>query len=198
MQGKFGASDARPQLPRARRAATLGNMRAPLGSDIPPSPMTVVTRFAPSPTGLLHVGGVRTALFSWLYARRTRGKFILRVEDTDRERSTDEAVRVILEGMEWLGLERGRGPVLPDAALRPLPRSASPACCTAGTAYHCYCTKQELDAMREAADRAQGKAALYGNLPRPHRAARRRRAGHPLPQSRSTGRSSSRISCTAR
>src|SRR2546429_5883531 len=61
--------------------------------------MNVVTRFAPSPTGLLHVGGVRTALFSWLYARRNGGKFILRIEDTDRERSTDEAVRVILEGM---------------------------------------------------------------------------------------------------
>ncbi|HEY4857736.1 MAG TPA: glutamate--tRNA ligase family protein, partial [Xanthobacteraceae bacterium] len=67
--------------------------------------MTVVTRFAPSPTGLLHVGGARTALFCWLYARRTGGKFILRIEDTDRERSTEEAVRVILEGMAWLGLD---------------------------------------------------------------------------------------------
>src|SRR5487761_334680 len=73
-------------------------------------PMTVVTRFAPSPTGLLHVGGVRTALYSWLYARRMGGQFILRVEDTDRERSTDEAVRVILEGMKWLGLDADEGP----------------------------------------------------------------------------------------
>src|SRR6202051_2829910 len=72
--------------------------------------MAVVTRFAPSPTGMLHVGGVRTALFSWLYARRMGGKFILRVEDTDRERSTDEAVRVILEGMAWLDLPAGEGP----------------------------------------------------------------------------------------
>src|SRR6201984_3155366 len=72
--------------------------------------MTVVTRFAPSPTGMLHVGGVRTALFSWLYARHTGGKFILRVEDTDRERSTKDAVRVILEGMEWLGLTADEGP----------------------------------------------------------------------------------------
>ena len=72
--------------------------------------MTVVTRFAPSPTGMLHIGGVRTALFSWLYARRKGGKFILRVEDTDRERSTDEAVRVILEGMRWLGLNEDEGP----------------------------------------------------------------------------------------
>ncbi len=72
--------------------------------------MTIVTRFAPSPTGLLHIGGVRTALFSWLYARRHGGRFILRVEDTDRERSTDEAVQVILDGMQWLGLAHDEGP----------------------------------------------------------------------------------------
>src|SRR3979490_3613152 len=72
--------------------------------------MTVFPRFAPSPTGLLHVGGAPTALFCWLYARRTGGKFILRVEDTDRERSTEEAVRVILEGMAWLGLDADEGP----------------------------------------------------------------------------------------
>src|SRR3954447_10807606 len=71
---------------------------------------TVVTRFAPSPTGLLHIGGARTALVSWLYARHHRGKFILRVEDTDRERSTEEAVKVILDGMAWLGLEADEGP----------------------------------------------------------------------------------------
>ena len=73
--------------------------------------MTVVTRFAPSPTGMLHVGGVRTALFSWLHARHTGGKFLLRVEDTDRERSTEEAVRVILEGMAWLELAADEGVV---------------------------------------------------------------------------------------
>ena len=72
--------------------------------------MTTITRFAPSPTGLLHIGGVRTALFSWLYARRTGGKFILRIEDTDLERSTPEAVQVILEGMKWLGLDHDQGP----------------------------------------------------------------------------------------
>jgi glutamyl-tRNA synthetase len=70
----------------------------------------IVTRFAPSPTGMLHIGGVRTALFSWLQARRQGGQFILRIEDTDRERSTDEAVRVILEGMDWLGLSADQGP----------------------------------------------------------------------------------------
>ncbi len=72
--------------------------------------MTVRTRFAPSPTGLLHIGGVRTALFCWLYARRHGGTFILRVEDTDRERSTAEAVQVILDGMQWLGLDADEGP----------------------------------------------------------------------------------------
>ena len=70
----------------------------------------VVTRFAPSPTGLLHIGGVRTALFSWLYARRMKGQFILRIEDTDLERSTPEAVKVIVDGMAWLGLEHDQGP----------------------------------------------------------------------------------------
>ena len=72
--------------------------------------MTVRTRFAPSPTGYLHIGGARTALFSWLYARRHQGKFILRIEDTDRARSTQEAVDVILEGMQWLGLDHDEGP----------------------------------------------------------------------------------------
>src|SRR6476646_9116767 len=74
-------------------------------------PMAVVTRFAPSPTGMLHVGGVRTALFSWLYARHCGGKFVLRIEDTDRERSTDEAVAVILEGMAWLALNADEAPI---------------------------------------------------------------------------------------
>ena len=111
--------------------------------------MTVVTRFAPSPTGLLHVGGVRTALFSWLYARRTHGKFILRIEDTDRERSTDEAVRVILEGMQWLGLAADEGPYYQTQRFDRY-REVIAGMLAAGTAYHCYCTKAELDALREA------------------------------------------------
>jgi len=74
------------------------------------SNMTVRTRFAPSPTGMLHIGGVRTALFCWLYARRHGGTFILRIEDTDRERSTPEAVQAILDGMQWLGLDHDEGP----------------------------------------------------------------------------------------
>ena len=73
--------------------------------------MIVRTRFAPSPTGYLHIGGVRTALFSWLYARKMGGQFILRIEDTDRERSTQESVDVILEGMGWLGLDHDEGPL---------------------------------------------------------------------------------------
>jgi glutamyl-tRNA synthetase len=111
--------------------------------------MTVVTRFAPSPTGLLHLGGVRTALFSWLYARRMRGKFILRVEDTDRERSTEDAVRVILEGMEWLGLNADEGPYYQTQRFDRY-REVIAGMLKSGTAYHCYCTKQELDALREA------------------------------------------------
>ena len=110
--------------------------------------MTVVTRFAPSPTGLLHVGGARTALFCWLYARRTNGKFILRIEDTDRERSTEEAVRVILEGMAWLGLDADEGPYYQTQRFDRY-REVIRGMLQAGTAYHCYCTKQELDALRE-------------------------------------------------
>jgi glutamyl-tRNA synthetase len=111
--------------------------------------MTVVTRFAPSPTGLLHIGGVRTALFSWLYARRHGGRFILRVEDTDRERSTEDAVRVILDGMRWLGLNEDEGPFYQTQRYDRY-RAVIQQLLDAGLAYRCYCTKQELDAMREA------------------------------------------------
>jgi glutamyl-tRNA synthetase len=110
--------------------------------------MSVVTRFAPSPTGMLHVGGVRTALFSWLYARRTGGKFILRIEDTDRERSTQEAVRVILDGMAWLALEADEGPYYQTQRFDRY-KEVIRGMLDDGTAYHCYCTKQELDEMRE-------------------------------------------------
>jgi glutamyl-tRNA synthetase len=97
---------------------------------------------------MLHVGGVRTALFSWLYARRMGGKFILRVEDTDRERSTDEAVRVILEGMAWLDLQADEGPYYQTQRFDRY-KEVIRGMLDDGTAYHCYCTKQELDAMRE-------------------------------------------------
>ena len=111
--------------------------------------MTVVTRFAPSPTGLLHIGGVRTALFSWLYARHHGGKFILRVEDTDRERSTDEAVQVILDGMAWLGLDADEGPYYQTQRYDRY-REVLGQMLAAGHAYRCYCTKEELEAMRDA------------------------------------------------
>jgi glutamyl-tRNA synthetase len=108
---------------------------------------SVITRFAPSPTGLLHIGGVRTALFSWLYARRRGGKFILRIEDTDLERSTPEAVQVILEGMRWLGLDHDLGPYYQTQRFDRY-RQVIAEMLEAGTAYHCYCSKQDLDAMR--------------------------------------------------
>jgi glutamyl-tRNA synthetase len=109
--------------------------------------MTVVTRFAPSPTGLLHLGGVRTALFSWLYARRHGGKFILRIEDTDRERSTDEAVRVILDGMQWLRLDADAGPYFQTQRF-PRYQEVIVQMLAAGSAYRCYCTKQQLEEER--------------------------------------------------
>jgi len=109
--------------------------------------MTVVTRFAPSPTGHLHIGGARTALFSWLHARRMGGRFILRIEDTDRERSTDEYVQAILEGMAWLGLEHDAGPYYQtrrfDRYGEVIARMLA-----AGSAYHCYCSRERLDALR--------------------------------------------------
>jgi glutamyl-tRNA synthetase len=110
--------------------------------------MSVVTRFAPSPTGMLHIGGVRTALFSWLYARRFGGKFILRVEDTDRERSTDEAVRVIIDGMHWLELEADEGPYFQT---RRYDRYGAVIAqmLERGNAYRCYCTREELEQMRQ-------------------------------------------------
>jgi glutamyl-tRNA synthetase len=123
-------------------------MRAPWQPCPNAFPMTVVTRFAPSPTGMLHVGGVRTALFSWLYARHMGGKFILRIEDTDRERSTEEAVRVILEGMQWLGLNADEGPYYQSQRFDRY-RAVVAEMLAAGNAYRCYCTKQELDALRE-------------------------------------------------
>ncbi len=111
--------------------------------------MIVRTRFAPSPTGLLHIGGVRTALFCWLYARRHGGTFLLRVEDTDRERSTPEAVQVILDGMKWLGLDADEGPFY-QSQRYPRYREVIQQWLGEGKAYHCYCSKEELEQMRNA------------------------------------------------
>jgi glutamyl-tRNA synthetase len=106
------------------------------------------TRFAPSPTGVLHLGSVRTALFCWLYARRHAGNFVLRIEDTDSERSTRENVDAILEGMSWLGLDWDEGPFFQSDRYDRY-REVIDQWLEEGKAYHCYCTKQELDALRE-------------------------------------------------
>ena len=110
--------------------------------------MTIRTRFAPSPTGYLHIGGARTALFSWLYARRHGGQFILRIEDTDLERSTAESVNAILEGMTWLGLEYDEGPFYQTHRFDRY-NEIIQQLLDSGQAYHCYCSKEEVDAMRE-------------------------------------------------
>lgn len=110
--------------------------------------MTVRTRFAPSPTGYLHVGGARTALFSWLYARKHGGQFILRIEDTDLERSTEESVNAILEGMTWLGLTYDEGPFYQTHRFDRY-KEIIGQLFDQGDAYHCYCSKESLNEMRE-------------------------------------------------
>jgi len=110
--------------------------------------MTIRTRFAPSPTGYLHVGGARTALFSWLYARKHGGQFILRIEDTDLERSTAESVNAILEGMTWLGLEYDEGPFYQTHRFDRY-KEIIAQLLEQGDAYYCYCSKDELEALRE-------------------------------------------------
>lgn len=121
--------------------------------------MSVVTRFAPSPTGFLHIGGARTALFSWLHARRHGGRFILRVEDTDRDRSTEESTRAILDGMQWLGLDHDEGPYFQSERGERY-REVLDDWLAAGKAYYCYRTKEELDELREA-QRARGEKPRY-------------------------------------
>lgn len=109
--------------------------------------MTVVTRFAPSPTGYLHIGGARTALYSWLYARKMQGTFILRIEDTDLERSTPEAVQAILEGMDWLGLHYDAGPFYQTKHFARY-REVIEQLLKEGKAYRCYCSKERLEQLR--------------------------------------------------
>lgn len=114
------------------------------------STLTVRTRFAPSPTGHLHIGGARTALFNWLYARHNQGKFVLRIEDTDVARSTEESTRAILDGMEWLGLDLDEGPFYQSERSEEYAGYAR-ALLDKGHAYRCYCTPEELEAKRETA-----------------------------------------------
>ena len=123
------------------------------------APLTPRVRFAPSPTGYLHVGGARTALFNWLFARHTGGVFILRIEDTDFERSSEDMVQGILDGMRWLGLEWDEGPFFQSQRL-PLYRATAERLRQSGHAYYCFCTKEELEQRRTAAV-AAGKPPMY-------------------------------------
>jgi len=124
--------------------------------------MSLVTRFAPSPTGYLHVGGARTALFSWLYAKKKGGKFILRIEDTDLERSTQESVDAIIEGMAWLGLDHDEGPYYQTKRFD-LYKEVVAQLLAEGNAYKCFCTIEEVDAMREA-QTAAGEKPRYNGM----------------------------------
>jgi glutamyl-tRNA synthetase len=126
------------------------------------------TRFAPSPTGFLHIGGARTALFAWAFARHFNGTFILRIEDTDIERSTPEAVRAILDGMKWLSLDPDEGPFFQTHRMDRY-REVIARMLAEGTAYYCWCSPEELDVMREA-QRAQGAKPRYDGRWRPENA----------------------------
>lgn len=129
------------------------------------STSTVRTRIAPSPTGFLHLGTARTALYSWAYARHHGGQFVLRIEDTDVARSTEDSVRQILDAMHWLGLEYDEGPFYQMQRLDRY-HAVIEQMIAAGTAYRCYCTPEELDAMREA-QRARGEKTRYDGRWRP-------------------------------
>jgi glutamyl-tRNA synthetase len=120
---------------------------------------SIITRFAPSPTGFLHIGGARTALFNWLYARRLGGKMLLRIEDTDRERSTSAAIAAIIDGLTWLGLTWD-GEIVLQFSRVARHRQIAEQLLAAGKAYRCYASPEELTAMREAA-RREGRAKLY-------------------------------------
>lgn len=124
--------------------------------------MSIVSRFAPSPTGYLHVGGARTALFSWLYARKHGGTFILRIEDTDLERSSQESVDAILDGMNWLGLDWDQGPFYQTKRFD-LYKEVVAQLLAEGKAYKCFCTVEEVDAMREA-QMAAGEKPKYNGM----------------------------------
>lgn len=124
--------------------------------------MTVKTRFAPSPTGSLHVGGVRTALFSWLYARHLKGEFFLRIEDTDQTRSTQESVDVILEGMNWLGLQSD-APIVYQTQRYDRYKEILDNLLNSGQAYHCHCSKERLEKLRESQLAAKEKPRYDGH-----------------------------------
>ncbi|MEO6146026.1 MAG: glutamate--tRNA ligase family protein, partial [Sulfuriferula sp.] len=123
------------------------------------------TRFAPSPTGYLHIGGARTALFSWAYARKHGGVFVLRIEDTDLERSTPESVEAILQGMNWLGLDYDEGPFYQMQRMQRY-KEVLDQMLASGHAYHCYASKEDVETMREQ-QRAAGLKPRYDGRWRP-------------------------------
>lgn len=139
----YAGGFAAVNFPRLISAALFFTIRV-----FPWRPMTIRTRFAPSPTGYLHIGGARTALYSWLYARRHGGRFILRIEDTDLERSTPESVQAILDGMAWLELDHDEGPFFQTRRFDRY-KEVLQQFLDAGKAYRCYCTKEELEALRQ-------------------------------------------------
>lgn len=153
------------------------------------SPSPVRVRFAPSPTGMLHIGGARTAIYNWAFARAMGGTFVLRIEDTDPERSTDENTQIILNAMKWLGLDWDEGPETggPFGPYFQMQRTESFAAALAtlkenGNVYPCFCTKEELDAKREAAEKSEGGYSGYDRTCRsldPDVAAARIAAGEP-------------------
>jgi len=140
----------------------------------------VRVRFAPSPTGYLHIGGARTALYNWLWARKNNGVFVLRIEDTDLERSTEEAVQQILDGLNWLGLDWDEGPYFQTANAAKHIETANRLLET-GHAYRCFCTKEELDSQREAAEAAKIAYTYDGRCRRlpPEEITRKMEAGEP-------------------
>ena len=121
----------------------------------------VRVRFAPSPTGFLHIGGVRTALFNWLFARHHQGSFILRIEDTDRERSTEDSIQEIIESMQWLGLDWDEGPFR-QMERQDLSKEKVDQLLNEGKAYRCYCSPEDLEAKRKAAQAKKEKPKYDG------------------------------------
>ncbi len=166
--GQLAQGPATAAISQGSRVSLLHS--APIFSIAPGFAMACRTRFAPSPTGYLHIGGARTALYCWLEARHHGGDFVLRIEDTDRERSTQAAVEAIIEGMRWLGLEADEGPIYQTQRLERYRQVASELV-QAGKAYYAYETKEEIDAMRALA-MEQGEKPRYDgrsrelNLPR--------------------------------
>jgi glutamyl-tRNA synthetase len=141
----------------------------------------VVVRFAPSPTGYLHIGGARTAIYNWLFARKANGKFILRIEDTDAERSTEESIQGIVEGLKWLGLDWDAGPYFQSQFTKEHQKAAQKLLQT-GYAYKCFCTKKELEQKREQAQRNK-TSWLYDGTCRnltPEKIDRKKAAGLPF------------------